>query len=285
MPHTRTHTSVFCRKQHSLFNYSWNGQLMPPHKTSRAHICSAFNQCVPQIALPAAPHSIVLILPRSLSLSIVIPIHSTSFPFPFPIPFPFTLSSSSSLSSSSFTLVSMAQTARTGIFTMYLSSPPHTHTHTYIIESIIHHPSRNWSDLSALFRLKIKRLVRSSRELETIEAHQRQTMACFAFSALRVYLSAIPSNLPRLCPQPQPRPLFWPWPRAQYPRINVSSVLAATISPSSLSLITSQLRHLAAFAAYVFHIFLALPMIQVQFQQNTYCSHCLIVVIHFFLCK
>lgn len=138
MPHTRTHTSVFCRKQHSLFNYSWNGQLMPPHKTSRAHICSAFNQCVPQIALPAAPHSIVLILPRSLSLSIVIPIHSTSFPFPFPIPFPFTLSSSSSLSSSSFTLVSMAQTARTGIFTMYLSSPTHTHTH---IHNRIHHPS------------------------------------------------------------------------------------------------------------------------------------------------
>lgn len=100
MPPTHTHTSLLCRKQHSLFNYSWNGQLMPPHKTSRAHICSAFNQCVsplPQIALPAAPFSLVLF---SRSLSIVIPIHST--PFPFPIPF--TLSSSSSLSSSSFTL-------------------------------------------------------------------------------------------------------------------------------------------------------------------------------------
>lgn len=98
------------------------------------------------------------------------------------------------------------------------SHPLNTHTHTHIIESIIHHASRNWSDLSALFRLKIKRLVRSSRALETIEAHQRQTMACFAFSALRVYLSvhsgqSTPTPFATTITATTP----WPWPRGQYP--------------------------------------------------------------------
>lgn len=216
MPPTHTHTSLLCRKQHSLFNYSWNGQLMPPHKTSRAHICSAFNQCVsPQIALPAAPFSLV---PFSRSLSIVIPIHST--PFPFAIPFPIHIIILIIIIIIVIHITSRGHRLHEQASLPCTSHPlnTHTHTHTHIIESIIHHASRNWSDLSALFRLKIKRLVRSSRAVETIEAHQRQTMACFAFSALRVYLSvhsgqSTPTPFATTITATTP----WPWPRGQYP--------------------------------------------------------------------
>lgn len=109
---------------------------MPPHKTSRAHICSAFNQCVsPQIALPAAPFSLVLF---SRSLSIVIPIHST--PFPFAIPFPIHIIILIIIIIIVIHITSRGHRLHERASLPCTSHPLNTHTHTHT-HNRIHHPS------------------------------------------------------------------------------------------------------------------------------------------------
>lgn len=132
--HTHTlHSSLYCAANNiRCLIIAEMGQLMPPHKTSRAHICSAFNQCVSPL------DSFFL----SRSLLILKPIHSSPYPFPIPFSFPFTLSSSSS----SFTLESRWHRLHEQAHRYHvLPHLPHTLVHTctlpgILIESIIHHP-------------------------------------------------------------------------------------------------------------------------------------------------
>lgn len=109
---------------------------MPPHKTSRAHICSAFNQCVsppPQNHTSRCP-----ILPRSLfSFSLNC---NTNSQHPIPIPNPIHIIILIIIIIIVIHITSRGHRLHEQASLPCTSHPLNTHTHTHT-HNRIHHPS------------------------------------------------------------------------------------------------------------------------------------------------